>query len=62
MRKSSEIMASYGDVAVPPPWDAAAETQLWNAAAKTLRLAAAERGLLVDTPDEACIVFYAVPR
>ncbi|CAB1104737.1 GT47 [Ectocarpus sp. CCAP 1310/34] len=62
MRKTSEIMASYGDVAVSPPWDAAAETQLWNAAAKTLRLAAAERGLLVDTPDEACIVFYAVPR
>ncbi|CAM9123001.1 unnamed protein product [Ectocarpus sp. 6 AP-2014] len=62
MRTSSEIMASYGDVAVPPPWDAAAETQLWNAAAETLRHAAAERGLLVDTPDEACIVFYAVPR
>ncbi|CAN0075141.1 unnamed protein product, partial [Ectocarpus sp. 4 AP-2014] len=62
MRKSSEIMASYGDVAVPPPWDAAAETQLWNAAANTFRLAAADRGLLVDTPDEACIVFYAVPR
>ncbi|CAM9861341.1 unnamed protein product [Ectocarpus sp. 12 AP-2014] len=53
MRKSSEIMASYRGVAVP---------LLWNEAAKALRHVAAERDLLVDTPDEACIVFYAVPE
>ncbi|CAN0257386.1 unnamed protein product [Ectocarpus fasciculatus] len=53
MRKSSEIMASYRGVAVP---------LLWNEAEKALRHVAAERGLLVDTPDEACIVFYAVPE
>ncbi|CAN0211923.1 unnamed protein product [Ectocarpus sp. 12 AP-2014] len=53
MRKSSEIMASYRGVAVP---------LLWNEAAKALRHVAAKRDLLVDTPDEACIVFYAVPE
>ncbi|CAM9869706.1 unnamed protein product [Ectocarpus fasciculatus] len=63
MSKSSEIMASSREQALPELlWDASAEAQVWNAAAKTLRHAAAERGLLVDTPDEACIVFYAVPR
>ncbi|CAM9982432.1 unnamed protein product, partial [Pylaiella littoralis] len=69
MKKSSEIAAGYRGIAEPLPW---------RQAAKAVRRIASERqdvhtyhveknrssnrGVLVETPDEACIIFYAVPE
>eukprot|EP00904_Undaria_pinnatifida_P003028 jgi/Undpi1/12726/HiC_scaffold_6.g02394.m1 len=53
MRSSSNIVANYRRGAVP---------KMWSQAAEAFRQVAATRGLLVETPQEACIIVYGVPH
>ncbi|CAM9874817.1 unnamed protein product, partial [Laminaria digitata] len=53
MKSSSEIVANYRGGAVP---------QMWSQAAEALRQVAASRELLVETPEQACIIVYGVPH
>eukprot|EP00752_Nemacystus_decipiens_P008218 g7348.t1 len=51
MRRSSDILKHRRD----------GEPELWEESADAVRRIAASRGLLVESPEDACIVFYSVP-